>query len=149
MTVPPLLPSQSSVHTLLVPVCKVQWRNCLSEGQETLAVTLGFPQACAYMFMSTTHTCTLHIYMWGKKEKKKKIFPLRRTEMDLENKRQNEISQIDRYLCVKSKQSNRSRRHSRHSQGLGRLKGGRGQRIHNAVTQHHGLTTLHCTLEIF
>lgn len=72
MTVPPLLPSQSSVHTLLVPVCKVQWRNCLSEGQETLAVTLGLPQACAYMFMSTIHTCTLHIYMWGEKEKKKK-----------------------------------------------------------------------------
>lgn len=121
MTVPPLLPSQSSVHTLLVPVCKVQWRNCLSEGQGTLAVPLGLPQACACMFMSTTHTCTLHIYMWGEKEKKKKkIFPLRKTEMNLENKRQNEISQIDKYLYVKSKQSNRSRRHSRHSQGLGK-----------------------------
>lgn len=75
---------------------------------------------------------TIRIYM-GKKGKKEEIFPLRRTEMNLENKRQNEVSQIDRYLRVKSKQSNSSR----------------GQRIHNAVTQLHGLTTLHCTLEIF
>lgn len=58
--------------------------------------------------------------------------------MYLENKRQNEISQIDGYLCVKSKQSNSSRGHSRYSRAWGKAKGeaearGYTMQLHNTA----------------
>lgn len=111
MTVPPLLPSQSSVHTLLVLFARVSGETASARAPTSM---------CIYVHVHYTHMHTTHIYVGEKEKKKKKIFPLRRTEMNLENKRQNEISQIDRYLYVKSKQSNRNSRHSRRSQGLGK-----------------------------
>lgn len=118
MTVPPLLPSQSSVHTLLALFARVSGETASVRDRRHSLSHLGSHSMCIYVHVHYTHMHTTHIYVGEKEKKKKKIFPLRRTEMNLENKRQNEISQIDRYLYVKSKQSNRSRRHSRHSQGL-------------------------------